>query len=155
MKWHLTRVLICISLITSDAAEHLMCLLTVCIFLESVCSDSLPVFYNFSYLLLAVLGLRSAGCSLEAGVWAGLLSWPQPAGFSLRWLLLLPSTASSARASVAMAPGLWWAQAQCGWYTALAAPWRMGSSWTVIEPMSPALGCDSLPLSHKEVSAHF
>ena len=72
----------------------------------------------FIPLFSAGLGLR--GCT-------GFTVWLQHSGFSLRWLLRSCSTGSSA-------------QAQSLRHTGSIALRHVGSSWTGIEPMSPALG---------------
>ena len=84
------------------------------------------VLFSFfqTYLFLAVLGL---GCCTQAFSSCGSGSCSLAVGFSLQWLLLFRSTASKA----------------CGpqqlWGMGLAALRRVGSSWTGIDPMSPAL----------------
>ena len=104
--------------------------------------------YIYIYLLLTVLGpccrlgfslVQQAGASLQLGC----------VGFSLQWLLLLPGTgsrhagfSSCSRWAPEHRPG------SCGtWAQLLGSMWDLSGSG--IEPTSPALVVDSLPLSQQ------
>ena len=117
-----------------------MCFWPFVYFWESVYSDPLPIFYNFIYLCLAVLGLHCSTSFSQAAVSRATLQL-QWSYFSLRWLVLLQSTGS--RCMGFCSYGSWALEPRlnlCG-----AQPSLLHGMWVLpgpgIEPMSPALAC--------------
>ena len=87
-------------------------------------------FLFYLFLFLAVLGL---------GYYTGFSLVAASGSFSLRWLLLLPSAGSRARASVVAVLGLW----NTGSIVNGTWSWLLHSMWGLprpgIEPVSPVL----------------
>ena len=115
-----------------------MCFWPFVYFWESVYSDPLPIFYNFIYLCLAVLGLHCSTSFSQAAVSRATLQL-QWSYFSLRWLVLLQSTGS--RCMGFCSYGSWALEPRlnlCG-----AQPSLLHGMWVLpgpgIEPVSPAL----------------
>ena len=102
-------------------------------------------FLKFIYLWLHWVFVAARGLSLV--VVSGGYSSLQCAGFSLRWLLLLPSTGSRCTVFSScgmLAQQLWLtgsrAQAQQLWRMGLVAPRHVGSSWTRARTHVPCIG---------------